>query len=160
MNYDAVDFKTGLVISLLSKGRRFSKRGAVAYLYGHVVKDGETPMYIINGAKYVGAKTNPLPDEIAECKYIFMVEYETTYMPYTVYASNTEMYLGAGTDYYLGMVYAQEKICNYKNGTWSTVYEDGGQGMSVTGRIVWSNFNLKQNDVVICTASDPIPIYE
>lgn len=51
----------GMILGSVSKGQ-FPQREPVAFFYGHVAKEGETPTHPINGVGYVGWIGPKLPD--------------------------------------------------------------------------------------------------
>lgn len=173
MDYDSVSFKTGIAIALLSKGRQFPHREPVAFLYGHVAKEGETPTHTINGVGYVGVIAPKLP-----------VEWNTDERPYGLihtYGSTNELRLTT-TKIPLGL-YDLGGDGNYTlswEPDWGASPEefvnDGMNWVSYWytpphiefSSCIWSNYAIKDKigatgpvgDVYREADIDPIPVYE
>lgn len=60
--YPIKDFCESYLMALCGRPIRWPSREPVAYLYGHIAKEGETPTHTINGVDYVGAVLPKLPE--------------------------------------------------------------------------------------------------
>lgn len=81
----------GMILGSVSRGH-FPHREPVAFLYGHVAKDGETPTHIINGVGYVGVVAPELPERDREAyPYITITTYNN--IPYYAYATPDKCYV-------------------------------------------------------------------
>lgn len=164
----------GMILGSVSRGQ-FPQREPVAFLYGHVAKEGETPTHTINGVGYVGAV---LPN----IGSIYTREVRNNF-PYAFIYYHTE-----GSSFYVLRCHSEEPgVASKSNHTFipydtnnkgqfmSTVWGEGktnsfgdpigftGALLSVTEGIIWTNFDLRYrgtNEVYFPKSPDPIPIYE
>ena len=183
MAYDQKSFLKGLALGLAGKPLEFAPKKEpvipdvpiepdvpsepVAYLYGHVAKEGETPTHTIDGVGYVGAVLPKLP------------EWDTVAYPYAVIgyfiASVCHLYYAAEpfTTDSLGRI-AENSILNgggnisqYKYTIGDSAWSEEGAYKSTGIEPLWANFALyygskhyEYPNGLCIAASDPIPIYE
>lgn len=95
--FDIKSFAEGYLEALCAPARQFPNREPVAFLYGHVAKEGETPTHTINGVGYVGAELPALPVEDANWDvetypYVFIYRMTST--------SNTILVCSSGRSFF------------------------------------------------------------
>ena len=163
------DFRSrvlGTIIGTLSRGS-FPKREPVAFLYGHVAKEGETPTHSINGVDYVGVVAPKLPDRDKE-KYPYCTIFiGLTHEEIDFRASSATVLKSVTTNNLVHTAYSEYRTFY----TWEGREQWNEQGVSTAGsntvycgadKLLWTNHDIKdKNGVVQITKSaDPIPIYE
>ena len=143
--------------------RMRGKREPVAYLYGHVAKEGETPTHTINGVDYVGAVTPDIDTVWTDKK---------TY-PYCIVASNENgiaVNFRTAPIYIVGVEARTNEDCTFVHydlvdGVWSFGYEYSVSANSMFSKNIsswcWTSHVLCYEDGSIAlAASDPVPVYE
>ena len=164
MTEEMVSRVKGTILGLVSRGQ-FPQREPVAYLYGHVAKEGETPTHTINGVEYVGAVLPALPEyDKTVYQYATLFYHETsTVSQYVVFVTDIRPY----AEEYNVRIQAGSKCTvseiNVGEAEWGTFYESDfpNGGLIDNDLIIWSNFDLLFEDgSVFLDASDPIQIYE
>ena len=151
----------GFIAGWCSPVRQFPKPEPVAYLYGHVAKEGETPTHTINGVGYVGWIGPKLPDT----DFPFLVMDVTNHMLFAVDSPFTHYTDGQGRE----RVGTNGQDVNYScwwiflgEGDW-TPYGSGTSPHEFTPNTlgVWTNYDILNEDgSVYLAASDPVPVYE
>jgi hypothetical protein len=154
---DPTSMLMGYRVGQMIRGMRVKKE-PVAYLYGHVAKEGETPTHTIDGVGYVGAVLPKLPDYDAE-------EYDKAFVSYI------GNYNAAGDDLY--QLFVSNKSASTSNSylqvtghlygyseTDGWFYDKALSDYIAHRYFVWSNVDLVVKGTVTLAASDPIPVYE
>lgn len=172
-------FQAGLAAGIVS-GMRFpmvvgAKKEPVAYLYGHVAKEGETPTHTINGVDYVGEILPALPEGIEETyKYKFINANGSAFYAFATSVELKFHIAGNGAE----MLVWERK---YDGGAYKTFdafratlktsrgivdapeWEDYGVGTYIAhfDSILWSNYDIfNESGELYLEASEPIPVYE
>ena len=185
MAYDKQSFLSMLAAGLVCKGTLAQKeKEPVAYLYGHVAQEGETPTHTIDGVDYVGAV---FPDIYTVYTPELQKEYPYALIAFDDYSDPSEKFILATLRLIKSIDYGNSALCEYINFyagdpvyhcnvyddepfMWvdSLTEEDANIRFDA---IDWANFDIVcQTDIyaneskpigaVYCAASDPIPIYE
>lgn len=173
--YDLDAFKNGLSLGLCGKALPW-KAEPVAWLYGHVAKEGETPTHTIDGVDYVGVVLPKLPvwNETAypyaviTARYVTNVDsgaYILRLVDRPFVPSWTEAKIDPGSAYIAYRTYTDpfyEDTAAW--GAWE-FYESGTADDSTVGitkvNAQWANTDIVDAfDSIICPKFEPIPIYE
>ena len=165
----------GHIMAALSRGT-FPTREPVAWLYGHVAKEGETPTHTINGVDYVGVVAPKIPQvEGFEFRTIrlfsvgfvtldFLENVDVEYLK--SYDSSYKNYIRHGT----GDVYYSANHVNGRVDDWGeSKIETPGTVMHIEN-IIWTSHDLvaagdenglSAGDVYLASSDCVcIPIYE
>jgi hypothetical protein len=175
--YKANSFWLGVALGLAGIGLPKVEK-SVAYLYGHVAKEGETPTHTINGVGYVGAVLPKLTDRDKE-KYPYVCIGICTVSPRYVdcfaVASVAPLWSKKSTSLTHGLYFSSPclRIFEYLYGSsykepwpaWEETNEAweiaGNFGFSERNYIFWANHDIYWDDGnLLCAASVPIPVYE
>ncbi len=163
------DFKVGMAIGLFCPAEVESKSVPIAYLYGHVAKEGETPTHTINGVDYVGAV---LPDiytvytpELQETHPFAVMWHEESRNKYYAVVSSeplTPINVGSyGTGFQPNRLTSVESTVT--DGNWAEFESNQYIGGIGYGRwpIIWCNYDLINEDgSLFLAATVPVPVYE
>lgn len=155
--FDLQSFLTGLAMALCSRGR-IPHREPVAFLYGHVAKEGETPTHTINGVGYVGAVLPDIETVWTDKKtyhYAHITRFDGgTYTIYNLKLSQLPAECSGGKNVTTPAPYMIFQI-DPSNPDW--VFNRASTTGETTAYtpLLWSN-----HDILNFAASDPIPIYE
>ena len=175
--WDERSFWLGVSLGLAGKGLPPIKTAEpvepVAYLYGHIAKEGETVTHPnINGVDYVGAVLPKLPEwDRAAYPYAF-IHYGFTNEKYTIHVLNEKCHYRDWPAGRCGVLVSNASTrCSYAltDGEWvwegeaiyTTAVTRGNDGTTV-GEIVWSNYDIRNEteQTLYLAAIDPIPVYE
>jgi hypothetical protein len=127
----------------------------VAYLYGHVAKEGETPTHTINGVGYVGEVMPKLPEWDEET-------YRNACIGKAAGGSQFALSMSQSPCVYNGtavVVASPRLFCMYNKGEWRAIAS--GSGNMSLGSVIWANHDILNEDgTTYLAASDPVPVYE
>lgn len=160
----------GMILGSVSRGQ-FPQREPVAFLYGHVAKEGETPTHTINGVWYVGAVCPDIfkvytPELQAEYPFALLIKAVDS-ESYWVYASAERAYVTEGYTprlngpcarfYYYPEIYPDKTEWTEMTLGTEEWYTFGGWDDT----ILWANHDIPASvDTPSVSASQPIPVYE
>lgn len=155
-----------LIGKRIASQRRKPQGEPVAYIYGHVAKEGETPTHTIDGVDYVGWTGPALPESELPYKVVGTFPGNDV-VEYCAY-SNNPLVVGYYVDgdyceeIWLGdFVYDGGEVFGWKlaDGKWEPLRSDA---VAMTPIVpVWSNYDLLDIfNATFLSASDPIPVYE
>lgn len=157
----------GIIAAWCAPVRQFPKPTAepVAFLYGHIAKEGETPTHSINGVDYVGWIGPKLP-VYDQSKYKYaLLGYSVSNRPYELAVSSLPMREGFLTHIDADGSIGIDWLFNEDTGEWQypTPWDDTNGPFSLPKTpAIWANFDVMKSDgtTVSVKASDPIPVYE
>lgn len=170
--FDIQGFMIGLAMALCGRPVQWPKRDPVAYLYGHVIKEGETPHYTIDGIGYHGFV---LPDINTAWTD------KDTYKHASIYKQSGTNSSGEAVNIYWLILTSAEldtsegmvskfhaPLARYRynpkiDNNWTLVEElSEGYDTVVYTQIMWATYDIYTTDtgVLFQAAIDPIPMYE
>lgn len=160
MTEEMISRVKGMIAALVSRGQ-FPKREPVAFLYGHVAKEGETPTHTINGVEYVG---EILPEVQKTHAYVYIGTLDVLGNTYCAwYASEYPFYMdsvGCTTEGYGSILSGAVRTPIHAGSEWDCTdisWDANNHG----GLPIWANHDILSEDgAVYLAASDPIPVYE
>lgn len=171
------DFRSrvlGTIIGTLSRGS-FPKREPVAFLYGHVAKEGETPTHTVGGVGYVGVVAPDIEGDFVDVtayngSYYSLLAQDTTSGEYYLFISNQPWkYDGSDVFSKCGICDGYHISTNSETGT--SVWFHSFSGLMTTvypskvkncDRFIWTSHNIYHADgtTLYMEAIAPIQIYE
>lgn len=155
MNAIMRSFAMGMLPGAVSRAQfPQAQKEPVAYLYGQVAKEGETPTHTIDGVGYVGAVLPKLP------------EWDREAYPYAVIFQRGGHGLRCASKPWVwtGLMFdsdgkAIEAYCSMSADVWGE-FEKLSTADRVSG-FFWTNHDILNSDgTVYLAASAPIPVYE
>ena len=160
----------GLIMAWCAPVRQFPQREPVAFLYGHVAKEGETPTHTINGVRYVGVVAPKLP-AVDGYDFAYMQKYNEYLGGYhlrfsSVVGVEKDGYLSfpAGGLYQLYSFRIDEGATQWdggSTGTWGEPSDNIPGNGGLSSIVAWTNFDiLNEAGNVFFAKSKPIPIYD
>ena len=166
--YDLESFKLGLSLGLCGNALPW-KAEPVAWLYGHVAKEGETPTHTIDGVGYVGVVApdiNPRRDVAGEHEKPYATIYHEENAVgeiEIVLCFSGKPLVYDGLEMSTGDCWYSTDYLMYADGKWW----GGGTTDSIGTRkikpddYIWSSYDiLNEGGTVFLAATEPIPIYE
>jgi hypothetical protein len=157
-NYNLKDFATGFALGLAGKPFPLpqGEKEPVAYLYGHVATEGETPTHTINGVGYVGVVLPKLPT--SDCEYAVIAVNDSgvysVFFSSAVSSINSVYLVFSNRDTYYRYAFV--------DGGWT--YRDTNTGpVAVQVSPIWANYDVRYGGSgapIVVAKSDPVPVYE
>lgn len=137
----------------------------VAYLYGHVAGEGETPAHIVDGVGYVGAILPPLPEWDRETyphailTHNFRGDSVASLTQYSMSVSSKLIFQNNEESGLFGV--CVEGSFHYKRSNGWGDFEQKDSNVANYDIVVWANFDvLNEDGSIYLEKSDRIPIYE
>lgn len=151
----------GLIMAWCAPVRQFPQREPVAFLYGHVAKEGETPTHTINGVGYVGVAAPKIPvvEGYDNALIVEMLDSPGNYQAF--YSAEKAYAPDDSAAKYDGPCRAFYYYPDFKD-NWNAMTVEGSQTFSeLFYTVLWANHDILNSDgAVYFGKSETIPIYE
>jgi hypothetical protein len=163
----------GMILGSVSRGQ-FPQREPVAFLYGHVAKEGETPTHTINGVGYVGvvAPKIPVVPEISGGFQNLLIAEDwfwgaPPYYDMYCFPDKPSTFIDLNGNTAHGFPSGAETVVlhsgiNIDTGTAWNLKEETTDTYCRLPAIIWANYDVLNEDgkTLYLSASAPVPIYE